>query len=109
MSGPRVSVTMHAIRRHAERILGHAVSVDAPTDREAIERLKSVGVDLTSIARELGEIGLTGFGTGSRAVCYGCRGHRLVITHDEVALTVRPKRQHRYVGDGSRSQNRRAA
>lgn len=82
---PPIHVTIHAIRRYAERGLGFVVPGD---DRDAMIELEKRGVDLQSIRDTLAAL-------GAKARCYGAPaiiiGRIKVIRVGDDVVTVAPK------------------
>lgn len=82
-----VHVTRHAIRRYAERVLGH-VDIDELSDDAALQVLRDRGVDLVEITYRLRD-------TCTLAASLGAAGVRAfnarVILKGSVVVTVVPK------------------
>ena len=81
--GCRAHVTLHALRRFADRVCGLEPVLEGLTDREAVEALKGLGYDVRGIRRWLAFYGYPGPRWGAAGVTVGrvglvLQGHRVV-------------------------------
>lgn len=81
--GYRAHVTLHALRRFADRVMGLEAVLEGLTDREAVEALNGLGYDVRGIRRWLAFYGYPGPRWGAAGVTVGkvglvLQGHRVV-------------------------------
>lgn len=84
--GYRATVTHHAVRRFADRVMGLEPVLEGLTDREAIEALRGLGYDVAGIRSWLAFYGYPGPRYGARGVVVGRVG--LVLAGDRVVTVV---------------------
>lgn len=84
--GYRATVTHHAIRRFADRVMGLEPVLEGLTDREAIEALRGLGYDVDGIRGWLAYYGYPGPRWGANGVTVGRVG--LVLSGDRVVTVV---------------------
>lgn len=84
--GYRATVTRHAIRRFADRVMGLEPVLEGLTDREAIDALRGLGYDVAGIGRWLAFYGYPGPRWGAKGVVVGRVG--LVLAGSRVVTFV---------------------
>ncbi|GJD97462.1 hypothetical protein [Methylobacterium iners] len=87
--GYRATVTRHAVRRFAERVLHLDELLEGLTDREALDAMRGLKVDVEGVRRWLAFYGYPGPRWGAKGVVVGrvglvLQGHRVVtvVTRD---------------------------
>ncbi|GJD87127.1 hypothetical protein BHAOGJBA_0627 [Methylobacterium hispanicum] len=84
--GYRAHVTLHAVRRFADRICGLEPVLEGLTDREAVEALTGLGYDVPGIRAWLAFYGYPGPRWGANGVTVGRVG--LVLSGSRVVTVV---------------------
>lgn len=84
--GYRARVTRHAVRRFADRVLGLEEVLEGLTDRDAVDALRGMDVDVRGIVRFLAFYGYPGPRWGAKGVIVGRVG--LVLAGDRVVTVV---------------------
>lgn len=84
--GYRARVTRHAVRRFADRVLGLEEVLEGLTDRDAVDALRGMGVDVRGITAFLAFYGYPGPRWGANGVTVGRVG--LVLAGDRVVTVL---------------------
>ncbi|KMO10598.1 hypothetical protein [Methylobacterium platani] len=84
--GYRAHVTLHALRRFADRVMGLEPVLEGLSDREAVEAVTGLGYDVPGIRAWLAYYGYPGPRYGARGVVVGRVG--LVLQGPRVVTVV---------------------